>query len=134
MSDKKIAVILDTSLSTPYQKRYIVIDKETGEVMDNAQSYGYKSIKNAYASYSYKTRDKSKDKEKAGKTKQIQKWLDTHEDFTEALEVYAFEIAKGSWGPDAKLDAKLVKDLLKNSALETSFTASEILNVWRKRH
>ena len=41
MSDKKIAVILDTSLSTPYQKRYIVIDKETGMLVSDKNTTAY---------------------------------------------------------------------------------------------
>ena len=76
MTDKKFAVVLDGSLSTPMDKRYVVIDTLTGEVLDNAQGYGYKSERKAYASYAYKTKDKSKDKEKAENNSQIKKRLD----------------------------------------------------------
>ena len=37
MSDKKIAVVLDGSLSSPMDKRYIIIDIETGEVIGKYQ-------------------------------------------------------------------------------------------------
>lgn len=66
-----ITVIKDESLSSEYDKRYVVIDKDTGEILDNAQGYGYKSVQKAYAAYGYKNRDKSKDKEKAAKKKHI---------------------------------------------------------------
>lgn len=38
---------------------------------------------------------------------------------------------KGSWGPDDRFDAKLVRQLLKDNDLEPDFTAGELLRVWR---
>ena len=134
MSDKKIAVVLDGSLSSPMDKRYIIIDIETGEVLDNAQGYGYKSERKAYASYSYKTRDKSRDKEKALKASQIKKWLDENKDFTEALDTCAFEAAKTSPSGQSKVDLKLIKTLLKASGIKTNFTPSEILRCWLNKN
>ena len=134
MSDKKIAVVLDGSLSSPMDKRYIIIDIETGEVLDNAQGYGYKSERKAYASYSYKTRDKSRDKEKALKASQIKKWLDENKDFTEALDTCAFEAAKTSPSGQSKVDLKLIKTLLKASGIKTNFTPSEILRRWLNKN
>ena len=134
MSDKKIAVVLDGTLSTETDKRYVIIDTLTGEVLDNAQGYGYKSERKAYASYSYKTRDKSRDKEKALKASQIKKWLDENKDFSEALETYAFEAAKTSPSGQSKVDLNLIKALLKASRLKTDFTPSEILRCWLKNN
>ena len=56
-----IAVIESEKLSNEYDRRYVVIDKDTGEILDDAQGYGYKSAQKAHAAYAYKTRDKSKD-------------------------------------------------------------------------
>lgn len=52
-----IIVLEDAKLSTRYEKRYVVVDKNTGEVLDDAQGYGYKTKKNAYSAYYYKYRD-----------------------------------------------------------------------------
>lgn len=134
MSDKKITVVLDGTLSTETDKRYVIIDTLTGEVLDNAQGYGYKSERKAYASYSYKTRDKSRDKEKALKASQIKKWLDENKDFSEALETYAFEAAKTSPSGQSKVDLNLIKALLKASRLKTDFTPSEILRCWLNKN
>lgn len=49
------------------------------------------------------------------------------------MDQISFEIAKGSWGPDDKFDAKLVKKLLKDSGLDTDFTAGELLREWKRR-
>jgi len=69
-----IEVILSDKLSVYDDKRYIVVDKETGEVLDDAQGYGYKSQQNAYRAYAYKTRDKSKDAEKEQTKKAVKEW------------------------------------------------------------
>lgn len=128
--EKKIKVVEGGSMSKRYKPRYILIDTETGEIVDDAQGYGYKSVRNAYAAYAYKTRDKSKDKEKEEKRKRIQKWMKEHKGFVELMDQIAFEIAKGSWGPDDKFDAKLVRKLLKDNNLEPDFTAGELLRAW----
>ena len=44
---KNIIVVEDKKLSKQYEKRFVVVDKETGEILDDAQGYGYKTIKNA---------------------------------------------------------------------------------------
>ena len=51
--------------------------------------------------------------------------------FVKTMNCYAFEIAKGSWGPDDKFDANLVREMLKEYGKEVDFTAGELLNVWR---
>ena len=126
-----VKVVEDKKLSKDYKKRYVVIDEETGKVLDNAQGYGYKTIRNAYAAYGYKNRDKSKDKEKKEKCNRIRKWMKENKGFVKAMNQYSFEIAKGSWGPDGVFDAKFVKAMLKDYDLHPDFTAGELLKVWR---
>ena len=128
-----IIVMLDSKLSKKDEKRFVVVDKNTGEILDDAQGYGYKTIRNAYAASAYKTRDKSKDKEKLAKKKQIQKWMREHKDFIKIMDTVAFEIEKGSWGPDDKFNAKLVKEMLSENGLEIDFTVGELLKVWRRK-
>lgn len=40
--------------------RYRIVSTETGEILDDAQGYGYKSAQKAYAAYAYKHRDKKR--------------------------------------------------------------------------
>jgi len=112
--------------------RFRIISTDTGEILDDAQGYGYKTAQKAYSAYAYKTRDKSKDKEKLAKKKHIQKWMKEHKSFVRAMDDTAFEIAKGTCGPDDKFDAKQVKKMLKDFQLEPDFTAGELLKVWQK--
>ena len=127
-----ISVIRSTVLSKDFDDRFVIIDKDTGELLDDAQGYGYKTAQKAHAAWSYKTRDKSKDAEKAARTRHIRKWMKENPGFVKAMDQFAFEIAKGSWGPDDKFDAKFVGKMLRDSNLEVDFTAGELLRVWRR--
>ena len=131
MINYNIDVIEDPNLSTYYDKRYIIVNKDTGEVIDTAQGYGYKSKQKAYAAFAYKNRDKSKDAEKANKKKHIQKWIREHNSFMNLLEGYAFDYLKNGDEED-KIDAKFVKELLKSENLTIDFKPSELLRIWQK--
>ena len=126
-----VEVVKSEALSSQYDTRYVVVDKDTGEVLDDAQGYGYKTARGAHAAWAYKTRDKSKDAEKRAKKRHIQQWLKQHKGFAEAMELYAFEIAKGSWGAEDQFNAAFVKRMLKDYELTPDFTAGELLKVWR---
>ena len=126
MTAQNISVIESEKLSGKYDKRYVVVDKDTGEVLDDAQGYGYKSAQKAHAAYAYKTRDRSKDAEKRSKKKHIQKWLKEHEDFGQLMEDTAFDCVKCG----EPFNAELVRKMLKSNNLDTDFTARELLQVW----
>ena len=129
MSEQNIAVVEAENLSSQYDKRYVVIDKDTGQVLDDAQGYGYRSIQKAYAAYGYKTRDKSKDAEKRAKKRHILKWLNEHKEFDGLMEIAAWDSAKGC----EPFNAALVKEMLKANNLNPDFTAGELLKVWNSR-
>ena len=127
MPSENIAVIESADLSSEYDKRYVVVDKDTGQVLDDAQGWGYKSIQKAYAAYSYKTRDKSRDAEKRAKKKHILSWLKEHKDFAGLMEAVAFDSVKCG----EPFNAATVKQLLKENNLAPDFTAGELLRAWK---
>lgn len=128
----EVTVTRSASLSGAWDDRFVVVDKETGEILDDAQGYGYKSKQKAYAAWNYKNRDKSKDKEKAAKKAHIIDWMKHHKGFVKTMDQYCFEIEiKGSWGPDDKFDAKLIREMFKSYGYQSDFTAGELLRVWR---
>ena len=47
-------VIRSHKLSRPYDQRYVVVDKNTKRVLDDANRYGYKTIRNAKTAWNYK--------------------------------------------------------------------------------
>ncbi|MBR5950060.1 MAG: hypothetical protein IKZ87_01350 [Actinomycetaceae bacterium] len=127
---KVVAVESKTYSKKCGDKRYILVDSETGEILDTAQGYGYRTPQGAHAAWAYKNRDKSKDKEKAAKRAHIKKWMKEHKGFVKVMDKVSFEIWKGSWGPDDKFNAALVAELLKEAGLKPDFTAGELLRVW----
>lgn len=132
MAEKTYKVVESEKLSTYNEKRYIVVDIKTGKVLDDAQSYGYKSIKKAYSAFAYKRRNKSKDKEKQIKEKKIKNWMLENRSFVKLMDQIAFEIVKGSWGPEEKFNTAFLKKMLKENKLNPDFTAFELLKVWQK--
>lgn len=125
--DNVLAVRAD-NLSSLGDNRYVIVDKTTGEILDDAQGYGYKSPQKAYACFGYKHRSPKQIK----KEKHIKAWLKENKSFVRLMEEVAFEIAKGSWGPNDKFDTKLVEEMLKENNLEPDFSAAELLRVWRR--
>lgn len=47
-------VELDYFINGKGQQRFILTDSETGEIVDDAQGYGYKSAEAAYKCWTYK--------------------------------------------------------------------------------
>ena len=124
-------VVLGKELSTYNDNRYVIVDSETNEIIDDAQGYGYKTPRNAHAAYAYKNRDKSKDAEKEAKKRVVLKWCKENKEFVNVLLDDAFQIAKGSYGPDDKFDAKYVADAFKDAGFkDLPFTTSEFLKYW----
>lgn len=122
----------NSSAYDTFETRFCIVSTDTGEVLDDAQGYGYKTAQKAYSAYAYKTRDKSKDRERAAKKKHIERWMKENKSFVRLMDDCAFRIAKGTMAPNDKFDARFVKKLLKENGLDPDFTASELLRVWRK--
>ena len=44
----KVKAVRSPTLSTQKDPRYVLIDKDTGEIVDDCQGYGFKTEKKAY--------------------------------------------------------------------------------------
>ena len=133
MSGRSYKAIRSKTLSKKYDSRYVIVSTETGEILDDAQGYGYRTAQKAYAGYSYKTRTPKDIKKKEQKNAVIRKWCAENKGFVKTLDRISFEIAKGSWAPDDKINAAFVKKMFKESGYENlPFTAGEFLTYWRK--
>lgn len=116
-----------------YETRFRIVSVETGQILDDAQGYGYKTAQKAHAAYSYKARGRSKDRGKQAKDRKIRRWMQEHQSFVELMEDVAVHIAKGSYGPDAKFDQKIVSQMLDEHGLHPEFSAGELLAAWKRR-
>lgn len=129
----KVIVIPSKKLPKSYGTRYIVIDAETGITLDDAQGYGYKTKRNAYAAYAYKYAHLGVDDGERAKKARILAWLRKNKGFVEALEYYEKEVLKRSWNPMAKVDAKYIQGLLDEYEADADITGWEVLQIWRNR-
>ena len=110
---RNVRVVKSEALSNLYEWRFVVVDVDTGEILDNAQGYGYKTKQKAMAAWNYKTRDRSKDAAKKAKERLIKDWMQHHKGFVDAMGQYCIEIeCKRSWGPEDKFDASLLLSLV----------------------
>lgn len=131
---KTIQAVRSDSLSEEFDNRFVIINTETGEILDDAQGYGYRTKQKAYAAYRYKNRDRSKDRRRKQEEKAIRQWWQAHRELSELLEQIAivFEIAKGSWGPDDGFDTNLLKKVMDEQGIEAEFPPGKLLRVWKK--
>ena len=131
MDKKYRAVVFESSDNCDKSKiRYVIKDMETGMIVDDAQGYGYKSAQKAYAGWAYKSRDKSRDAEKAEKEKVISKWMKENKPFIRLLDALAFEEWKNTRSP---VNAEFVRKLLEeNGYRNLNFTAGELLKYWQR--
>ena len=126
---RNVKVVESKTLSSRYDRRFVIVDEETENVLDDAQGYGYKSKQKAMAAWSYK----SKDAEKRKKQRIIKDWLKEHPVVGDALEEAAWNIVKRNVPPETKIDTKLIKSILKENNLELEgFSARDLLSVWKK--
>ena len=128
----KVSVIESYSLSTKYDKRYVVIDKETGEVIDDAQGYGYKSKYKAYAAWAYKEKNNLSSASLSERDYYIEKWIEENSDFVKIMDTFAIDVKEGKYGKGAKFNAYAVWKLLEEHNIDIDFTAGELLQVYKK--
>ena len=128
MDNKDIKVIKSKELFSAFDNRFIIININTGEILDDAQGYGYKTIEKAYAAFYYKKNNTKSDTKRKKKLKiAIENWLDKNQDFKDDIEYWMFQIvAKGC--TDVILNEETVGDLLKAHNIQLkSFSAKQLL-------
>lgn len=91
----------------------------------DAQGFGYKSRKKAYAGYYYK-RNYAKEK---NQNKAVEYWLHSHPEFCDELTYHVFAHFKE--GRKEKLDENLVQMVLKELGLDAPCKINKLIKVWK---
>lgn len=139
MTNKTYKAEYSRALSNPpMDQRFVVIDTETGECIDNAQGYGYKSAKKALSAYGYKARMRKEsikrveDRRKWKITKNVQGWIEDHQEFVAYLEILHFNIKTGVDEDHEEFDRKfLMRQFRKEGLKNLPFTYNEFLEFWQ---
>lgn len=61
-------VAKSAELSKQYEPRYVIVNEETGEILDDANGYGYKTIQTAHKGWGTKVNQKKKKTNKTNNT------------------------------------------------------------------
>ena len=98
------------SLSTDYEDRWVLVDKETGEIVDDAQGYGFTTERKAYACFAYHYY----------KDNEILDWADCHTGIVDKVRKLPV------------INAKTVKQVFRDTNTRVSFGVKEFLRVYHK--
>ena len=100
---------------------------------NDAQGYGYRTPQKAYAGYSYRIRSQEDKARYAQKEREIFAWMKQNPKFVEAMDIEAFDVMKGAYGPGYTFGAKEVKKMLDNFGFSgLPFTAGELIRCWER--
>ena len=105
-----------------YDTRYVIVDDE-GNILDDAQGYGYKSARNAHAAWAYKNRTPAQKKKANQNKKKIQEWVKSHPQFMDNLEATMIDYMKEG----EELDNKTIKKWLLEEDPTVDFGVREFL-------
>lgn len=132
--EKEFLVVEDSTLSSPWDRRYIVINKETGEVLDDAQGYGYKSKPKAYAAWAWKNRTQEQVETNKQVTKAIEKWIKANKSVVTDLENALFYALKDR--EEFKLTVKNITKFFQEQGINVEslpFSVKDFIK-WFKKH
>ena len=108
MASKNIKAIKSEVLSSRRSDRYVIVDTETGEILDDAQGFGYKSAPKAYAAFSYKNKSDKEKIEQMDHYVKVFKWMISHKDvigYFDDIEFYSVKYP-GEYEPVSIKDAQ----------------------------
>lgn len=92
------------------EKRYVLIDIETGEIIDDAQGYGFHTPQKAYASYSYKLKQNGR---KTYNKKDFKKWIGEDKSHAKFIKNVSKSIDDSIYY-DEEMSSKEIKRIVKN--------------------
>jgi hypothetical protein len=119
-------VVVSASLSSSFDKRYVVIDEATGEVLDDAQGYGYKSAPNAHRAYWYKSMPPKKKRQREAVKRRVERWCAGHGEFMRHVEEAMLDAMK-----DGETVAEAdVLAILSEHGLELPFSVKDLMRHW----
>ena len=121
MNDYK--VIRSKQLSKGYDNRYVIVDKKTNQVLDDANGYGYKSKENAHRCWTYKNRSQEDRNKINKKYEAVIKWIDKNKKIIDELDNIAFYAFKDG-------DELTTKDIEKVIGKHQEFTTRQFIYVY----
>jgi hypothetical protein len=120
-----VRVVVSASLSSNFDKRYVVVDEATGEVVDDAQGYGYKSAQNAHRAHAYKSMPPKKKRQRDAAKRRVERWCAEHGEFMQHAEQSMFYALKDG----ETVTAADVLAILAEHGLESPFSVKDLMRM-----
>ena len=121
-----VRVVASAALSSSFDKRYVVVDEATGEIVDDAQGYGYKSAQNAHRAHAYKSMPPKKKRQRDAAKREFGRWCAQHPDFMQHVEQSMFYARKDG----QNVTEADVRALLAEHGLELAFSVKDLMRHW----
>lgn len=125
--EKKVVAIYAGGLSE-HSPRYVIVDKCTGELLDDAQGYGYTSKQKAYRAWTYKTKSTAEKRKKDATQRKVEGWCWSHPAVVDDLR--ELMVIKAKQDPDGKgrlSQAEAVKCLQEHGVKDLPVSVAELL-------
>lgn len=119
----KYKVVKSQTLSKRFESRYVIIDEETGEILDNANGYGYKTAQAAHKAWAYKNKPKAEKDKINQQHKAVISWMKKNKKLVEDLDTLYFYAFKDG-------DEVTTKDVESVIGKHEDFTTKQFLYVY----
>ena len=121
-----VRVVASAVLSSDFDRRYVVVDEATGEIVDDAGGYGYKSAQTAHRAYAYKSMPPKKKRQRDRARRQVQRWCAQHPEFMQHVEQsMCYAMKHGQNVAEAE-----VRAIPAEHGLELPFSANDLMRHW----
>jgi hypothetical protein len=121
-----VRVVASAALSSNFDKRYVVVDEATGEVVDDAQGCGYKSAQNAHRAHAYKSMPPKKKRQRDAVKRKAQRWCAQHPEFMQHVEQSMFYAMKDG----QNVTEADVRAILAEHGLDLPFSVKDLMRHW----
>ncbi|MCA2247524.1 hypothetical protein JF729_06900 [Mycobacterium intracellulare] len=121
-----VKVVVSTALSDRFEKRYVVVDAVTGNTVDDAQGYGYKTAQNAHRAHAYKAMPPKKKRQRAAARRQVRRWCIANPEFMQHVESAMFYAVKDG----SNLTEADVRAMLDEHGVELPFSVKALMQHW----
>lgn len=112
------------------EPRYHVIDKETGEVIDNCDGHGYYTYEKAYNGFKFKNSSNYMNLRRQKRIERVNRLTDKYPDFAMAMD-RAFLGDNPPWESLKEVSVEQVDALRKEYKVNSDLNANQILDAWK---
>jgi hypothetical protein len=123
-----VKVVVSAALSDRFEKRYVIVDAATGDVVDDAQGYGYKTAQNAHRAHAYTSMPPNKKRRRDAAQRQVRRWCAAHPEFMQHVEQSMFYALKDG----LNLTEADVRAMADEHGVELPLSVKDLMQHWNR--